>query len=231
MRIESLSFKFEPQQSYFFHGLSADFEPYQVHFIQGDNGIGKSTLFNVLQGRTDDHSICELRVMLEGVHYTTQHNIVPYAFTQLVHTVQQRYDRMIADRFSFIENVRMANMSRYPGLGKLPAATIYSITQLMDIDINKPAYLLSGGQRQLLAIVMALQKPTKVLLLDEPTATLDSTNTHLIMQCLQELAAQLKVTMLVICHDVAVVEKHAGSRNRFVLQKEADGRRILALVK
>lgn len=227
MRIESLSFKFESHQPYFFHDISATFESYQVHFIQGDNGVGKSTLFNVLQGRVDEHALCELRVILEDVRYTAQNNTVPYAFTQLVHTVQQRYDRMIADRFSFIENVRMANMSRYPGVGRLPEATIYSITQLMDIDINKPAYLLSGGQRQLLAIVMALQKPTKVLLLDEPTATLDNNNTHLIMQCLNELAAQLKVTMLIICHDLAVVEAYAKEGNRFVLRKEADNKRVL----
>lgn len=210
MKIQHLSFKFDKnQKNYFFKDISVEFAPHVVHFIQGDNGVGKSTFFNILQGATDKGSLCEVSVTLEGVSYTAQTNRLPYAFTQKVHTVQQNYDTMIANKFTFMENLQLANLPLYPSLTRLPSATVLDIVKSLDIPCNRPAYLLSGGQRQLLAILMALQKPTKLLLLDEPTATLDKNNADLIMKCLHQLATQLKVTMLIICHDRELVGRYS----------------------
>ena len=151
---------------------------------------------------------------------------LPIVFTQQVHAVQQNYDSMIANQFTFMENLQLANLPIYPHLKRLPQATLFDVIKTLNIDPNKPAYLLSGGQRQLLAILMSLQKTTKLLLLDEPTATLDKKNADLIMQCLFQLAEQLKVTMLIICHDKELVKKYAQG-NSFIIQQLENGTRII----
>ena len=227
MLIKHIAFKFDKTNNhYFFKNLTAQFTPHQVHFIQGDNGVGKSTLFTILQGATDGRMALDASIELEDTTYTAQNNRLLHSFTQQVHTVQQQYDSMIASQFTFMENLQLANLSRYPGLQALPAATLLDLIDAVHIDSNTPAYLLSGGQRQLLAILMALQKPTKVLLLDEPTATLDKKNAHIIMRCLYQLAEQLKVTMLIICHDKELVAQYAQG-NSFIMRKLENGERVL----
>jgi putative ABC transport system ATP-binding protein len=230
MVIRNLSFKFNDKKSeYFFKNLSVEFIPNTVNFIQGDNGVGKSTLFNIVQGTIDEHASLDGSITLDGVTYTAHNNQLAHALTQQVHTVQQQYDRMIANQFTFMENLQLANLPMYPTLQSLPHATLFDIIKPLGIDMRKPVHFLSGGQRQLLAILMALQKPTKLLLLDEPTATLDKKNAHLVMQSLFQLAAQLRVTMLIICHDKELVAQYAKG-NSFVMRQLENGERVLEKV-
>jgi ABC-type lipoprotein export system ATPase subunit len=230
MRINHLSFKFDKNSSdYFFKDMAVEFTSGNVHFIQGDNGVGKSTLFNIIQGIVDKTAFLDASITLDGTTYVAHNNMLSSSFTQHVHTVQQNYDRMIANQFTFMENLQLANLPTYPAMRSLPQATLLDSIKPLGIDMSKQAYLLSGGQRQLLAILMALQKSTKVLLLDEPTATLDKKNVHLVMQCLYQLAAQLKVTMLIICHDKELVEQYARG-NSFIMQQLENGVRVLEVL-
>lgn len=227
MLIKHLSFKFNKQSNqFFFRNLTIDFTPNKIHFIQGDNGVGKSTFFNILQGTTSKDAFLEASLQLDSTTLTTQAHGMPSAFTQQVHTVQQNYDSMIANQFTFMENLQLANLPRYPNVQPLPQVTLFDVIKTLEIDPHKPAYLLSGGQRQLLAILMAVQKTTKLLLLDEPTATLDKKNADLIMQCLFKLAQQLKMTMLIICHDKELVKQYAQGTSCIMRQVE-DGTRVI----
>ncbi len=230
MEISNLSFKFNKNSFYFFKDLTVKFEPNQVHFIQGDNGVGKSTLFNILQGTTSEESELSASVTLDGQVYCAHNNIFDMQLIKQIHTVQQNYDRMIANQFSFFENLQLANLPTYPGLRSLPKAIIFDVAKKISLDmVSIPAYRLSGGQRQLLAILMSLQKQTRVLLLDEPTATLDKKNAHIIIQCLQKLAVELKVTMLIICHDKELVDMYANGKY-FVMEQVENGTRNIKIV-
>ncbi|HEV2601805.1 MAG TPA: energy-coupling factor ABC transporter ATP-binding protein [Candidatus Babeliales bacterium] len=229
MNIKNLSFKFDQSSSDFFKNLTITFEPNTVHVIQGDNGVGKSTLFSILQGVTQKNAILDATIELDRVIYTADNNALPHAFTHQVHTVLQKYDSMLANQFSFVQNLQLANMARYPGLQGLPEATLLNFVTALQIHPDIPVHLLSGGQRQLLAICMALQKSTKLLLLDEPTATLDKKNAHHVMRCLYQLAQELKVTMVVICHDKELVAEYAQG-NSFIMEQSEDGLRVLRVV-
>ena len=124
--------------------------------------------------------------------------------------VQQKFDTMLADRFSFIENLRMGSCGRYPSLCLLPKnAMMPQLLERFSINYDTPVHLLSGGQRQILAILMALQKPTKLLLLDEPTAALDNANAAMVMNFLKELVASLDLTVMIICHDKELVHEYS----------------------
>lgn len=224
MFIKNLSFTFDKNsQHYFFYNVQMDCMRNALNMITGDNGVGKSTLLSILRAAVGSQAGLNASIVLDAVTYQAVDNQLPIAFTQQVHMVHQKYDLMIADQFSFKQNLQFARLPEKPSFAGLANQTMLDIAVRIGIKVDIPAYRLSGGQRQLLAILMALQKPTKVLLLDEPTATLDTHNAAFIMEMLGMLAKELQVTMLIICHDQAIIERY-GQRC-FVIEKGDGGQR------
>jgi len=111
---------------------------------------------------------------------------------------------------------RLKNPSFYP-----------DFLEKFHIDVSKPASKLSGGQRQILALLMVLQKERSVLLLDEPTATLDEQNATLVFEFLMTLTLQ-NVTLLVVCHDRELVNRYANGQHLH-LEMGAHGLRELRI--
>lgn len=226
MRIEKLSCKFDVKNNYFFESLTVQLKEGRINFIQGDNGIGKSTLFTILRGNNLQTAELTGSIIFEGKTYKIENNRVPLKFCQKVHCVHQNYDSMIVSNLNVIDNLRLAQVSRFPGLRPLPQEKMGHIIDILGISRNIPVYLLSGGQRQLLAIAMALQKSTSVLLLDEPTATLDRKNARMVMDNLSLLVEALKITVLIICHDKEIIQEYA-QENSFVMRRDYSDRIVI----
>ena len=141
--------------------------------------------------------------------------------------VAQKFDQMLADQFTFIQRI-CSWQQLYPLLKRF--SSDYNIPELIarfSINLYVPVGMLSGTNARILAILMALQKPTSVLLLDEPTAALDDKNGSMVMAFLNELLRSNKdLTVLIICHDIELVEEYARTQYYYIDVAHDDTRTI-----
>ena len=140
--------------------------------LMGANGSGKTTLLRILARvlRTDSGTVTAPRDVL----YLPQH---PYAF-----------------RGTVLENVLIgAKDRREQALALLETLELSALTA-------KPAQSLSGGELQKLALCRVLIRPCSLLLLDEPTAALDTNGTRLVCDALARYKAQTDCTLVLSTH-------------------------------
>ena len=171
----------------------------QTTAIVGDNGSGKSTLIKLLSGNLapDAGSIT-----VEGREYPRLS--IPQALQMGIRTVYQ--DLSLDDCKNSYENIFLGHeWMRGPFLDrrrmKREAAALLGRLEITIPDLTEPVRVLSGGQRQGLAIARAMLQPGQLLLLDEPTAAMGIRESHQTMQLLRRLRAEGH-TLLIVSHDI-----------------------------
>lgn len=85
---------------------------------------------------------------------------------------------------------------------------VKQLLQLVDLADKADVYpsQLSGGQKQRVAIARALATQPQILLCDEPTSALDPLTTRQVLKLLKEISEKLKVTVVIITHEINVVK-------------------------
>ncbi|MGZ6250688.1 MAG: ATP-binding cassette domain-containing protein [Candidatus Chromulinivorax sp.] len=210
----------------FFKDLSIDFHQNALNFICGKNGTGKSTLLKILAGKVL-HGLSG-QLIIDEKSYDFKDF---YMIQNSIGMVAQNFDSMLVSPATFYENLQFAQLPKYPGLAKLSSLkTLPNFIKKYGIDPHIPVYRLSGGQRQILSILMVLERLPKLLLLDEPTAALDEENAQIVMSFLQELCLQKDLTIVAIVHDFDLVKKYAPDKYIQLYQKE-NGIRDMQIVK
>ena len=187
--------------------VSIELQRGQVHAVIGTNGAGKSTLINLLSGETAPSSG---RVELLGRDAT--------AWSQPKRAragLGRSYQRStIYHGFTVLENCRLAAQARTPRpwafwqdasrcAASLGAAHEAATRAGLDDLLDRPAGLLSHGQKRQLEIAMCLATVPQVLLLDEPLAGMGAEETERMLALLGELRAG-HATLLVE-HDMDAV--------------------------
>ena len=170
--------------------------------LEGQSGSGKSTLLNVVSGISRPDSG---HVLISGL------DIVKLAETQR--------DRLRADRvglifqqfnllpgFTALENVLVAMSFGSAVADKGRAESLLESVGLADRLHHKPAAL-SIGQQQRVAVARALANRPRVLLADEPTASIDPAHQQQVIDLLQTTCQEEKVALLVVTHAPEVAEQ------------------------
>jgi ABC-type multidrug transport system ATPase subunit len=211
--LHNLSFAFGKDDQPFFNSLSLTLQAGQIHFLHGRNGSGKSTLFRVIDGTIHSLEKISGSYALNGIAYPIVHNNVAQEYKIHVKHVVQQIQSMLVEQMTVAQNIMFTSFSRYPLFKKIDLQNnIDPFLQTAGIEQGQPVYTLSGGQKQLLALVMCTHNAGQVLLLDEPTAALDDTNTKMLMHNIQTLAKEKNLIIIIICHDQEIVDTYRTGR-------------------
>jgi putative ABC transport system ATP-binding protein len=173
--------------------------------IIGGNGAGKSTLMNVMTG---DISVESGKVIIDGQDVTKLNTENRSSFIARIFQ-----DPMLGTfaELSIEENLSLAyNRGRVRGLslalrGDLRAKFKEAMSELgmgLEQRLNDKVALLSGGQRQVLSLIMATLQGSKLLLLDEHTAALDPKTAKTVLELTASIIERRKLTSLMITHSM-----------------------------
>jgi ABC-type bacteriocin/lantibiotic exporter with double-glycine peptidase domain len=221
--LHNISFRFTEKQVWFFDHLSATFDAGMLHLITGKNGVGKSTLFTLVQGTIEPPQYAQGVITCNNISYDISKAPQRIALSTAIHKVAQDPRYMTISTFTVADNLAMARIGRIPSCKTLSHHP-HALELLKTFGINQShdVAALSGGQRQILAIGMALQQQCSVLLLDEPTAALDDTNTRIVVECLHAVVAS-GIIVLCITHDPQIIEYYPGAHMHHQLTIQEGG--------
>jgi simple sugar transport system ATP-binding protein len=180
----------------------------EVLGIVGDNGAGKSTLIKILSGVYQPD---KGEIYFEG--NKTRFNSPIEARKIGIETIYQ--DLALIDDLSVYHNIFLAKeqfLTATPVLRFLDNKTMKTDAErfLNDLKVDVPeidakARVLSGGQRQAIAIARSVFFSAKVLIMDEPTAALGVVETKRVLDLIENLKKRGDVSIIIIAHNLAHV--------------------------
>ena len=191
-------------------GVSLEIPKGQVLALIGPSGAGKSTLIRCVNRLVQPTSGS---VVLKGTELTKLSSSALRKARRRMGMIFQEY--ALVERLTVMENVLSGRLG-YVGfwrsyLRKFPSADIQEAYRLLDrVGLkhmaDKRADELSGGQRQRVGICRALIQDPDLLLVDEPTASLDPKTSRQIMRLIQELCSERGLTAIINIHDVFLAQ-------------------------
>ena len=161
--------------------------------IIGGNGAGKSTLFNIING---NYKPTDGRVVLDGKDITKMSRCKR---ASILSCVYQDPNAGVCPELTVAENLAVANFKTRATfseqLGKFGLG--------LEGKLKQKVSNLSGGQRQVVTLLMATMRKPKLLLLDEHTSALDPKIAKTVMRITELLVREQKITTVMITHNMS----------------------------
>jgi phosphonate transport system ATP-binding protein len=212
LEIKSLN-KIYPNGHHALKDISFNVPQGEFLVVIGLSGSGKSTMLRCIN-RLHDPSNGE--ILFNGVDTTKLKGKNLRNIRSQIGMIFQHFN--LIPRKTVLENVLSGNLSRtgilksilgiYSGEDKARAMKYIDIVGLRGKERNR-ADNLSGGQQQRVAIARALMQNPKILLADEPVASLDPATSHSVMQYLKKVNEELGVTVICNLHFLSLVRQYA----------------------
>ena len=194
-------------------GADLDVDAGELVALLGPSGSGKTTLFSCLTRLVEPDAG---RVVVAGRAITGTRGRALAAARRDIGTVFQQYN--VATRLTALDNVLAGRLTHHPTwravLRCFPTADrALAVSHLEEVGLGsqagQPAGTLSGGQQQRVAIARALTQQPRLLLADEPVASLDPATAEGILSALYRIATTDGVAVLCSLHQEHLAHRYA----------------------
>ncbi len=206
LEVKDLRARYSARGPEIIKGISFDVEAEDFLAIIGPSGAGKSTLIRCINRLVEPKS-GEIR--LYGAEVTKMAAPELRRLRRNIGMIFQEFN--LVNRMSVLDNVLSGRLGYVGNLRSIfrmfSRSDIARGLELLDRvglsdQVDKRADQLSGGQRQRVGIARALMQDPKLLLVDEPTSSLDPKISREVMALIREIADEFKVPVLCNIHDV-----------------------------
>lgn len=200
IEVQNLSFRFDNNTHDTLHNLSLTIHKGEKIGINGESGVGKTTLLNILLGLyTPTDGIVSidgkplhgelLRKWQNSIGYVSQNTFL--ADSTILSNIALGYDDKEVDMARIEQCIEAASLSEF----------ISTLPKGIHTRIGECGVLLSGGQRQRIGIARALYKQADILFFDEATSSLDNATEQSINSAIERLSSSNKdLTIIVVAH-------------------------------
>lgn len=196
LTVENLTFRYSRRAPPVLRGVNMALQDGEIGVLLGKNGSGKTTLFKTLLG------IC---TPLAGAVLFDGQDLLKLSRRERAGMIAYVPQTIQFGALSVFDSVLMGRVSRF-GLraGKADYAVVEQALADMGLDgyAARNVALLSGGERQKVAIARALAQEPRLLVFDEPTGNLDIANEQLIISEAKRLAKSKHISILCSLHDL-----------------------------
>lgn len=205
INIENLTKRFQVGKGEFtaLKNISLQFGKGEFAGLVGPSGSGKTTLLNII-GSLDSPTEGSATVLGQSISELS-HKQSAKLRNLHIGFIFQTYNLLPV--YNVFENVEFALLLQKLSASQRKKAVMDALewVGLTDKVKSKPN-MLSGGECQRVAIARSMVKKPEIVLADEPTANLDSVNSHHILQTMVKLNEELKTTFIFATHDEKVMK-------------------------
>lgn len=216
IELNNISFAYRTGHNSFvsvLNGLNLKAESGNIIGLIGKNGSGKSTLLNILKGKLLPNS-GEIKISNGDVILTKKHHIP---------LVSQSVDANLFPSLTVYENFCIIKNRHELGINLYQSKAQYrycydllrNSNMNLESKINEQVRFLSGGQKQAISILLALENDYPILLMDEPTASLDPFISENIIALAKREISKRNGILFLVSHNLQDIIKY--TTNIFVL--------------
>ena len=188
-----------------FRDFNLSIEDGQFVSVVGSNGSGKTSMLNIICGSIP---VDQGTIEIGGVDIT---NMPEYKRQRRIGRVYQDPARGTCPHMTILENMSLADNKGKP-FNLLPGTnrqrvddyreSLKSLGLGLEDKMNVKVGVLSGGQRQAMALLMSTMTPIEFLILDEHTAALDPKTADIIMELTGKIVAEKHLTTIMVTHNL-----------------------------
>ena len=202
IKVENLSFRHNASTEYLWKDLNFSIKKNSILCVIGKSGVGKTTFVDILLGLFDNY---EGDIWIDDIRLSGKNSS---EFKKIVGYVPQStglIDASIKENIAFGVDKASISMPKVIRAAKLSciADFVETLPDKYETFIGEQGCRLSGGQRQRLGIARAMYKNPDLLVLDEPTSSLDAKTEKQIVQTLINLAE--KTTIILVTHKLELL--------------------------
>ena len=188
-----------------FEDFSLTIKDRQFVSVVGSNGSGKTSMLNIICGRIPLDSG---RIIIGGKDITS---MPEYKRQRRIGRVYQNPAMGTCPHMTILENMALADNKGKP-FNLLPGTNrqrinyykeqLHSLGLGLEDKLHVKVGVLSGGQRQAMALLMSTMTPIEFLILDEHTAALDPKTAEVIMELTDQIVREKNLTTIMVTHNL-----------------------------